>query len=170
MEREIFRGKFVRVVLEEREGRTYERVRWRDGVSVIPITDTGCIRFIREYDYAHQRTRVKLVTGHIEDGESSLEAAQRELREELGLTADRWEEYSRSELRASIEKTQYFFLASGLHEGPSSPDAGERIEGTVDVPLAEVHERTLRGEFGTTWTGFTLLKLAYERLGASLQK
>ncbi len=165
MENEHFRGNYLlRVTTEKRDGRTYERVYLRSGVAVIPITEEGNIRFVREHHWGYNEMRTKLVTGYIEDGESPQEAARRELQEELGLTAEHWTLFVRSEKNDAVHKVQQYFIARGLREGPTSPQGGERIEGSIDLDFEEVFERTLRGEFGTTGTAFALLKLVVSRM------
>lgn len=157
---EVFRGNFLRVTIEQREGRTYERVYVRNGISVIPVTSEGNLRFIREIDWDTQQTRIKLVSGYIHDNEDPLMCAQRELAEEVGLTAEQWKPLhtSKSE-EATVQKAQHFFMARGLQEGAAHPEADERIEGYIDLTPQEVRERALGEEFGSGATAFALLKL-----------
>jgi 8-oxo-dGTP pyrophosphatase MutT (NUDIX family) len=72
------------------------------------------------------------------DGESPLECARRELREEVGLRAGEWRElkWFYSSPGFSDERI-YVFEATDLQRGEPDPDEGERIE-VVEVPLAEL--------------------------------
>lgn len=160
MEDVIFVGKYLRVTLEQRDGHTYERVHVRPGVSVIPLTDEGNIRFICERRWSNQEICTRLVSGYINDDEEPLACAQRELGEETGLEARHWELllHSRYE-EGTVQKVQYYYLAWNLRAGQAHPDAGEHIEGVVDLTPREVRERAQRGEFGTTGTAFALLRL-----------
>jgi 8-oxo-dGTP pyrophosphatase MutT (NUDIX family) len=88
-----------------------------------------------------------LPAGVIEAGESPLEAAQRELVEETGYAAERWEpiasvatEPSRHTVRA------HFFCALGARPiADRTPDASEEIE-LVLVPKNSLVELVQRGD------------------------
>jgi ADP-ribose pyrophosphatase len=67
----------------------YNVIRWDDGVSVLAIAGED-LYLIREYKYALGRHILQLPSGGIDPGEEPLRAAQRELLEETGLTADTW--------------------------------------------------------------------------------
>ncbi|MBQ0063370.1 MAG: NUDIX hydrolase [Prevotella sp.] len=64
-----------------------------DWVNVIAITEDN--RFIIEEQYRHglQRVNFELCAGCVEQGESPLEAAKRELLEETGFGGGEWEEF-----------------------------------------------------------------------------
>lgn len=73
------------------------------------------------------------------EGESPLQTAQRELAEEIGRKADRWEEiecyYPSS---GYTDELVHLFAATGLRrDGEHEPDASERIE-IVRWPLVEL--------------------------------
>lgn len=170
MEQEItrevtqFEGRYIlRVTTEETEEngvpRCYERAYFREGAIVIPITREGKIRFIREKPWASEVIKTKLVTGYVDDGETPLEAAKRELREETGLTADEWIPILRAEKSGAINKVRNFFVAKHLREGTANPEVSENIFGTMDLPPREVRRLALLGEFGTSESAFVLLLL-----------
>ncbi len=161
-EKDEFVGKFLRLTTEEKGQKVFERVYVRDGICVIPITDDGKICMIREKDWDKLHFRTKLVSGYVDDGETSLDSAKRELREEIGMTADTWEFYVHSQANGSIVKHQYYFIARGLHEGVAQPEVGEQIEGCQYIEPHDVLTGAIRGEYGTTSTAFVLAKLAIE--------
>jgi 8-oxo-dGTP pyrophosphatase MutT (NUDIX family) len=71
-------------------------------------------------------------------GESALQTAQRELAEEIGQEAERWEEvrcyYSSS---GYSDELVHVFAATGLRPSGTEPTASERIE-IVRWPLADL--------------------------------
>jgi ADP-ribose pyrophosphatase len=59
---------------------------------IFPLTDAGEVVMVRQYRYGADRVTLELPTGAIDTGETPLACAQRELAEETGYTASRWEE------------------------------------------------------------------------------
>lgn len=72
---------------------TYERLAGGNGaVMVIPYdSDRKSFVFTREYCVGTEKYELGFVKGKIDDGENPLQAAERELAEEIGLGADRFE-------------------------------------------------------------------------------
>ncbi len=159
MEVERFIGRYVRVTTEEKAGQVFERVYARNGICVIPVTVHGKIRMINEETWDRPgQPRLKLVSGYIEDGESPECCARRELEQEICLTAENMYQFLCSESKGAYNKCQYYFVATGLHEGTANPDQGEKIHGFVDLEYEDVHRRAISGEFGTTSTAFALIQ------------
>jgi ADP-ribose pyrophosphatase len=73
-------------------------------------------------------------------GESPLECAQRELREEVGVRASEWRETKRVFTSPGFtDEEVHLFEATGLERVEASPDEGEEIE-VVEVPLDDLDE------------------------------
>lgn len=86
-----------------------------DWVNVIAITEDD--RFIIEEQYRHglQRINFELCAGCVEQGESPLEAAKRELLEETGFGEGVWEEFLVSAPNPnSMSNVCHTFLAKGV--------------------------------------------------------
>jgi 8-oxo-dGTP pyrophosphatase MutT (NUDIX family) len=72
------------------------------------------------------------------EGESPLEAAKRELAEEIGKQASEWRELKRFYTSPGFSDEEvWLFLATGLSDAPGHPEGEERIE-EVRVPLDEL--------------------------------
>ena len=86
-------GKFLKVenhVVELPDGRQIENWPWvivPDFVNVLPVTPEGEFLCFRQVKYAVEGTSLAPVGGMIDLGESPLDAAKRELREEMGCEA-----------------------------------------------------------------------------------
>src|SRR4051812_47542052 len=65
------------------------------GSSVLAVTVDAEALLVREFKYAIGRPSIEVVSGGIDKSETPLDAAKRELREELGCTASRWVELGR---------------------------------------------------------------------------
>lgn len=57
------------------------------GVLVIPILPDGRVAMVTQYRYLMDGRQLEFVRGNMHDGETPLDAAKRELREELGCEA-----------------------------------------------------------------------------------
>jgi 8-oxo-dGTP pyrophosphatase MutT (NUDIX family) len=104
----------------------------------------------RLYLVAHAREAVdepellELPAGKLdEEGESALETAQRELAEEIGLSARSWEHLTTCYSSPGFtNETMHVYLATDLYEADTERDEGERIELRA-VPLADL-DATIR--------------------------
>jgi ADP-ribose diphosphatase len=69
--------------------RHYRRIqgRGRGAVLIVPLLDEHTVLLIREYSAGVHRYELQLPKGRVETGESFLEAANRELKEEIGKGA-----------------------------------------------------------------------------------
>lgn len=85
------------------------------GVSVLALDNNRNIFLIREYYYVLERYGVQLPSGGIENGETALDAAKKELLEETGLIADTWQDLGITDpLTMIIKSPAYLFLATNL--------------------------------------------------------
>jgi len=89
-------GKWLSVELRQVEtpsGRIIDDWPWiktPDYVNVVPVTKEGEFLCFRQDKYAFDSLTLAPVGGYIEPGEAPLPAAQRELLEEMGCTAEEW--------------------------------------------------------------------------------
>ena len=75
-----------------------------------------------------------------QDGETPLEAAKRELVEEVGIEAAEWRELKRTYTSPGFTDEQvHIFVATGLTEVDPQPSEGERIE-IVEVPIDDLDQ------------------------------
>lgn len=81
---------------------------------------------------------LEIPAGKVDDDETPLEAAKRELAEEIGRKADDWRHlHSFYASPGFATEELHLFLATGLHDAAAEGDEGERIE-VVEVPLIEL--------------------------------
>lgn len=160
---QVYRGRILNLRVDTVEldnGRvtTREIVEYRAAVTLVPITDSGEIVFVRQYRHTVGEHLLELPAGKVEKGEDPEEAARRELLEETGYRAkvlERMLDYYVAP-GYSLERMTVF-LAQGLEEGRAQPDFDEVIE-VVRIPEAEVLDRLRSGAFRD---GKTLAGLLY---------
>ncbi len=169
--RRVYKNELVEVSEDEvikpnGEESKYATVRLSDGAGVLALDDDGVVYLVKEFRYALGREDVEIVGGAIDEGEEPLEAARRELREELGIEARMWTELGRATHSTSLVKSfSTLFLARGLTFTQKDEDGGEVLE-TVKMPFAEAVEKALTGEFVHATTCVLILR-AREFLGKS---
>lgn len=111
-----------------------------DWVNVIAITTDG--KFIIEEQYRHGIKKVcfELCAGMVDEGETPLETAKRELLEETGYLGGNWTAYGMSVPNASGATTQcYHFLATNV-ERIQKP----KPEKTEDIKIHLLTEQELK--------------------------
>ena len=111
-----------------------------DWVNVIAITTDG--KFIIEEQYRHgiQKVCFELCAGMVDEDETPLEAAKRELMEETGFSGGNWTSFGMSVPNASGSTTKcYHFLAINV-ERIQNPEP----EKTEDINIHLLTEQELK--------------------------
>lgn len=104
-------------------------VKIRAGVSVLPIDDQGYVYLVEQFRYVLERETIEAASGAIDEGENSLQAAKRELQEELGITAQEWIDLGVVDPFTSVvNSSAYLFLAKGLFFTESNQEETENIK------------------------------------------
>lgn len=94
--------------------------------------------FASQPRFAAGRHVLEVVKGGAEAGESALEAAQRELMEELGLAASEWTPLGEVfEIPSIVAPAVTMFLAAGVSQSATNPEEVESIS-PVRVPIEDV--------------------------------
>jgi 8-oxo-dGTP pyrophosphatase MutT (NUDIX family) len=141
----VYSGRLVEVRLErfrhaDGEEVTREIVRHRGAVGVVAY-DSERVWLVRQPRETVESELLEIPAGRLDvDGESPLEAAQRELAEEVGLGAERWEPlFSFYTSAGFTDERVHLFSATGLHEASAESGENERIE-IVPWPLSGLEE------------------------------
>lgn len=104
--------------------------------SAVLLADGGDLLFTRQPRFGAQAEVLEVVKGGAEPGETPLECAQRETREELGIVAAHWTDLGRLyEIPSLMNDPVSLFLAHGIEHVEVEPeaDAIETIE-LVRIP------------------------------------
>ena len=147
--RELFKGHFLHALCDQvrlPDGRVAEReyVVHPGAVMVVPLLERagGALEVVleRQYRYPVQRTLIEFPAGKLDAGESPLDCARRELREETGYTARQWARAGllHPVVAYSTEVIEIWF-ARELHGGARQLDEGEFLEVFSATP-AQLHD------------------------------
>ncbi len=124
------------------EERTYERMKpsGRNAVMMVPITEQGDLLLVREYAAGTERYELGFPKGLIDAGETPEQAANRELKEEIGFGCQ-----TLTPLKQVVLAPSYFsskmtlFVAEDLYPESLEGDEPEPLE-VVRWPLAQAEE------------------------------
>lgn len=149
--RELAAGDMLRVEQVELEfpngeRRTYSRMKARGlgAVIIVPMLDATTVLLAREYAAGLHHYEIGLPKGRLERGESILEAAQREMKEEIGYGARNLQELTRLSLApAYMTHMTHIVLARDLYPEKLEGDEPEEIE-VVPWSMADLHALTAR--------------------------
>src|SRR5690348_15777215 len=98
--REVYKNRWIavredKVIRPDGQPGVFGVVHMVAGASVLPMTDSGTVWLVREYKYAIERPSLEVISGGVEEDETPLECAKRELQEEVGLIAAHWDDLGR---------------------------------------------------------------------------
>jgi ADP-ribose pyrophosphatase len=131
-----FRGPVFSVMTDQVEepGNVRARrdvIRHSGSIVVLPLDDSGRTPLVlleRQYRYAAGRRMWELPAGRVDPGENHIAAAKRELIEETGYTASRWQKALFFYVSPGfLDESMTVYLASGLKKGMAQPEEDERI-------------------------------------------
>ncbi len=95
---------------------------------IMPVDARGRILLVRQYRLPAQQELWELPAGHIDKGESAIQAARRELAEETGYRAGKVRKLLDFYASPGIsQEKMHLFLATDLKAGVAAPMDDERI-------------------------------------------
>lgn len=147
----IYRGKIIELCLENvmlPNGALVELeiVHHPGGAAVVALDRENQVCLLRQYRHAIGGWLWELPAGKLDPGEPPLTTAQRELEEEAGLRATRWESLGKIISSPGVfTEIVYLFLARDLSSVPANTEAHEVLE-VHWVPFTEALARAREGE------------------------
>lgn len=132
-------------------------------VAIVPVDSNGQVWFVRQYRHAARQKILELPAGTLEAGETPEVCAQRELREEIGMSAGKLELLSDFYLAPGYStEHMHIFLATQMKSNPLPGDSDEFLSvETISAKL--VFEMIEDGKFKDA-KSLAALALARSRL------
>ena len=104
-------------------------VHHRGSAVMMAVDDRKRILLVRQYRLPARQYLWELPAGRLDEGETPLQAAKRELGEETGYRAKQWKKLVTFYASPGyVDEKMTIFLATGLTEGKAEPMEDERIE------------------------------------------
>lgn len=140
----------------------YGKVSFKNrAVAIVPVDTEGNTWLVGQERYTLGLYSWEIPMGGAPKDEQPLQAAQRELREETGLTAGRWSEVLRMHISNSItDEEGIVYLAEDLSEGETEFEETEVLE-VRKLPLREAIKMVETGEITDAISIAALLRLRH---------
>ncbi len=130
----LFQGVIVNVKHDDVElcdgqKRSREVVEHPGGVVIVAFTENDEILIVRQWRYPVDQELIELPAGKLERGEDPFEAAKRELEEETGYTAKKWQPMGYIVTTPGFcDEKLYLYKASDLEYTQTNFDEGEILK------------------------------------------
>ncbi len=113
----------------------YGTVKMKPCVAILPIGSDRLVYLAQQFRYGLGKESIEVVCGVLEEDEPPLEAAQREIEEELGIKAEEWIDLGVFHMDTSIIQCPvYLFLAKQLTFTQAHQEGTETIK-KLHMPL-----------------------------------
>lgn len=136
----------ITVTLPDGRQATRDIVMHPGASAVVPLNEKGEVYMVKQYRKPIEAVSLEIPAGKLDHGEAPQICAERELKEETGLTAKRITHL------VSVHSTPGFsneilhiYAATGLSEGESCADTDEFIS-TEKYTVAQLEDMVLKGE------------------------
>ncbi len=159
----IYDGKIIKVYkdkakLENDSEVTREVVKHPGGVCVVPLTENNQVLMVTQFRYPTGKVLTEIPAGKLEWGENHFDCGKRELKEETGCIAEKFD-YLGCLLPTPAYDTEviHMYLARGLSQSEQKLDADEFLD-VKRIPFDKAVKMVMNGEITDAKTQLALLK------------
>jgi ADP-ribose pyrophosphatase len=151
-----WQGHLIGVTVEQWGEHEREIVEHPGAVAIVAVDDEGYVALVRQLREATRSYLLELPAGTAEPGEEPLATAQRELKEECGLSGGEWRELAAFWTTPGFcRERMHVFAAEGVERGEASPAADEDLE-LVRWRVSEIESRLHEIEDAKSLAGLLL--------------
>ncbi|MEM1119524.1 MAG: NUDIX hydrolase [Bacteroidota bacterium] len=127
-------------------------------VGILPIDRNGNIYLVGQFRFPLNEYSWEIPEGGCPEGTDLLATAQRELKEEVGLTAAKWTHLLKMHLSNSVsDEVAHIFIAQELEEGAAEPEETEELM-TKKVPFDEAYQMVMDEKITDSMSVAAILK------------
>lgn len=144
----------------------YGKVHFKNkAIGIIPIDDQGNTWLVGQWRYPLNQWSWEIPEGGGALDTDPLLSAQRELKEETGITATRWTPVIRTHLSNSVTDEEGFvFLAEGLTFGDRETEETEADMKVMKVRFQEAITMVMEGKITDSLSVMGILKVAFLKM------
>ncbi len=136
----------LHVKLPDERERDYSLVRHHDSVTIIPLDTEDNVIFVTQFRMGSESVLLELPAGTMDENETPLDCALREIREETGMAAGNMEHLGSFYLAPGYSsELNHVFLAVDLTYSPLEMDEDEFLN-SRKIPLADIPRLTVSGQ------------------------
>jgi len=138
----------------------YGKVHFKNyAVGVVPLDEHHQITLVGQYRFTLNQYSWEIPEGGCPEGEDPLDAAKRELLEETGLVAARWDLLFTQHLSNSVtDEYGYAYLARDLQQCDAKPEETEKLM-IKKVSVEEAYKMVEAGEITDSLTVAAIFKI-----------
>lgn len=138
----------------------YGKVHFKNyAIGIIPLDEENNTWLVGQWRYSLNEYSWEIPMGGGPLHEGLVESAKRELKEETGLTAERWEMLLKMHTSNSVtDEVGYAFVARGLTQGKTAFEETEDLT-IKQLPFSEAVKMVMDGEITDSLSMVALLKL-----------
>ena len=127
-------------------------------VGILPLDKDLNTYLVGQYRYPLKEYSWEIPEGGCPENTDLLETAKRELKEEIGLHAEKWQYLLKMHLSNSVsDEVAHIFIAQNLQEGEAEPEETEDL--TIrKLPFSVAYEMVLNGEITDSMSMAGILK------------
>lgn len=152
-EKELFQGRIIRLVerdlvLPNGRRTTFHIVEHPGAVAIVPVHANGDVVLLKQFRPTIGMEIYEIPAGTIEKGEAPLATAKREIVEETGFKAKRWEKIADFYTAPGFcDERMHVYVAKGLTPARADGDEDEILKPvrmTIDAALKLIRTRRIR--------------------------
>lgn len=129
-------------------------------IGIVPLDEELNTWLVGQWRYTLNEYSWEIPMGGGPKETSRLESAKRELKEETGLSAQKWTEFVKMHTSNSVtDEVGFAYLAEGLTQGETAFEETEDLK-IWKLPFAEAHQMVLDGKITDSLSMVAILKLA----------
>lgn len=138
----------------------YGKVHFKNiAIGILPLEKDNTLHLIGQFRFVLQQYSIEIPEGGGPLEEDPLFAARRELLEETGLTADRWDKILEMHMSNSVtDEFCIVYLARSLTKGKAMPEETEKLE-HIKVPFDQAYQMVMENKITDAISVAAILKL-----------